>query len=67
MSTSSFLKNPPGLRHRVMMSAGLGRFEGFAPTNSQYTGASDFGIFDGEDEKVDNFIKFEKSFFSYMF
>lgn len=44
VSTKSFLKNPSGLRHRVIMSAGFGRLDGFAPTNSQYNGATDFGI-----------------------
>lgn len=44
MSTKSFLKNPPGLRQRVIISAGLGRFEGDAPTNSQYSDCNDFGM-----------------------
>lgn len=45
VSTKSFLKKPPGLRHFVMISAGFGRDPGDAPTNSQYKLVSDFGIF----------------------
>lgn len=45
VSTRSFLKNPLGFRHLVIISAGFGRLVGDAPTNSQYKLVNDFGIY----------------------